>query len=90
MKKTITLRSQEVAMSKKHSLTAVNVLAGGAVVTAVTCVIAPIMLKTGLKTLRRYASQFVLDPETGQIRRKDEGVVVLNEEDYTIEKKSEQ
>ncbi len=76
-------------MSKKHSLTAVNVLAGGAVVTAVTCVIAPIMLKIGLKTLRRYASQFVLDPETGQIRRKDEGVVVLNEEDYTIEKKEE-
>ena len=70
-------------MGKKQN-TALNLLAGGAVITAVSCVIAPIMLKTGLKTIRRYAEQFVLDPETGQIRRKDENVVILREEDYEI------
>ncbi|MBQ4464811.1 MAG: hypothetical protein II916_02455 [Oscillospiraceae bacterium] len=73
-------------MGKKHQISPVSVLAGGAALTAIGVVLAPVMLKTGLRTIRKYASQFVFDPETGQIRRKDENVVVLNEEDYTIEK----
>ena len=73
-------------MGKKKN-TALNLLAGGTVLSAVTLVIAPIMLKTGLKTIRKYAEQFVLDPQTGQIRRKDENVVVLGEEEYRIEER---
>ena len=72
-------------MGKSKKNNALNLLAGGTVITAVTFVLAPLMLKTGLKTIRKYAEQFVLDPQTGQIRRKDENVVVLREEDYSIE-----
>lgn len=73
-------------MGKKKN-TALSLLAGGTVLSAVTFVIAPIMLKTGLRTIRKYAEQFVLDPQTGQIRRKDENVVVLGEEEYSIEER---
>lgn len=71
-------------MNKKFAVKAIEAAAGGAVLTAVACIIAPAMLKTGLKTIRNYASQFYLDPETGMIRRKDEDVVMLSEEEYRI------
>ena len=71
-------------MNKKFALKAIEAAAGGAVLTAVACIIAPAMLKTGLKTIRNYASQFYLDPETGMIRCKDEDVVMLSEEEYRI------
>jgi hypothetical protein len=71
-------------LKKKFAVKAIEAAAGGAVLTAVACVVAPAMLKTGLKTIRKYASQFYLDPETGMIRRKDEGVIMLSEEEYKI------
>ena len=71
-------------MNKKFAVKAIEAAAGGAVLTAVACIIAPAMLKTGLKMIRNYASQFYLDPETGMIRRKDEDVVMLSEEEYRI------
>ncbi len=74
-------------MLKKHHITALELAAGGAVLAAVSVVVAPAMIRTGLKTIRKYASQFVLDPETGQIRRKDEGVIQLQEGDYRIEER---
>ena len=69
---------------KKLAVKAIEAAAGGAVLTAVACIVAPAMLKTGLKTIRNYASQYYLDPETGMIRRKDENVVTLTEEEYNI------
>ena len=69
---------------KKFAVKAIEAAAGGAVLTAVACIVAPAMLKTGLKTIRNYASQYYLDPETGMIRRKDENVVTLTEEEYKI------
>ncbi|MBR2087180.1 MAG: hypothetical protein IJ906_08620 [Oscillospiraceae bacterium] len=69
---------------KKLAVKAIEAAAGGAVLTAVACIVAPAMLKTGLKTIRNYASQYYLDPETGMIRRKDENVVTLTEEEYKI------
>ena len=74
-----------VDKKQKHSI--VNRLAGGAVIATVSCILAPIMLRTGLKTIRKYAGQFVLDPETGQIRRKDENVVFLERDEYEIEER---
>lgn len=71
-------------MSKRFAVKALEAAAGGAVLTAVACIIAPAMLKTGLKTIRSYASQYYLDPETGMIRRKDEDVVMLSEDEYKI------
>ncbi len=73
-------------MNKKFAVKAIEAAAGGAVLTAVACIIAPAMLKTGLKTIRKYASQYYLDPETGTIRRKDEDVIMLSEEEYEIYK----
>ena len=69
---------------KKFAVKAIEAAAGGAVLTAVACIVAPAMLKTGLKTIRNYASQYYLDPDTGMIRRKDENVVTLTEEEYKI------
>ena len=71
-------------MAKKFAVKALQAAAGGAVVTAAACIVLPVMLKTGLKTIRKYASQFYLDPDSGQLRRKDEGVILLSEEDYKI------
>ena len=71
-------------MKHKFAVKALEAAAGGAVLTAVACLVAPAMLKTGIKTIRNYASQYCLDPVTGQIRRKDEGVVVLSEDEYKI------
>lgn len=71
-------------MKKQFAVKALEAAAGGAVLTAVACIIAPAMLKTGMKTIRDYASQYYLDPVTGQIRRKDEDVVVLSEDEYQI------
>ncbi len=71
-------------MGKKHTITPLGVLAGGAAVGAAAFVLAPIMLKVGYRTIRKYAEQYELDMETGTIRRKDENVVLLRDDDYEI------
>ncbi len=70
---------------KKNLLAPVSLLAGSAVLTVISCAAAPFVLKAGLKALRRKAEEYCYDPQTGTIRRKDENVVILNEDDYHIE-----
>lgn len=76
-------------MGKKHQITPLGVLAGGAAVGAAALVLAPIMLKVGYRTLRKYAEQYELDMETGTIHRKDRNVVILENSDYEIKDHSE-
>jgi hypothetical protein len=70
---------------KKPIHLARNLFAGGAVLTVVTCVAAPLMLKTGIKTLKKAADKFTYDPEMGRIRPKDADVIILQKGAYTIE-----
>ena len=72
------------AMTKKFAVKALEAAAGGAALTAAACIILPVMLKTGMKTIRKYAEQFYFDPDSGMIRRKDENVILLSEDDYQI------
>ena len=62
-----------------------NLAAGGAVLTLVTCVAAPLMLRTGIKALKKAADRFEYDPEIGKIRPKDADVIVLQKGAYSIE-----
>lgn len=70
---------------KKPMHLARNLFAGGAVLTVVTCVAAPLMLKTGIKALKKAADKFTYDLDAGRIRPKDEDVIVLQKGAYTIE-----
>lgn len=71
-------------MHKKHQITAAHLLAGGAALTTVAVILAPIMLRAGYQKLRSFAEQFELDMETGTLRRKDQGVVILEKSDYKM------
>ena len=69
---------------KKPLHLARNLAAGGAVLTLVTCVAAPLMLRTGIRALKKAADRFEYDPEAGQIRPKDRDVIVLQKDAYSI------
>ncbi len=70
---------------KKPMHLARNLVAGGAVLTVVTCAVAPLMLRTGIKALKKAADKFTYDPEMGRIVPKDADVIVLQKGAYTIE-----
>ncbi|MCR4644563.1 MAG: hypothetical protein K5695_04025 [Oscillospiraceae bacterium] len=74
---------------KKPMHLARNLVAGGAVLTVVTCAVAPLMLKTGIKALKKAAGKFEFDLESGRITPKDQDVIVLQKDAYTIETEGE-
>lgn len=72
-------------MKHKRSHLARNLVAGGAALTVVSCAVAPLMLRAGIKAIKRAAGRYHYDLETGMIRPKDENVIVLSKNAYTIE-----
>ncbi|MBP0973006.1 MAG: hypothetical protein J5851_03765 [Oscillospiraceae bacterium] len=74
---------------KKSMHLARNLVAGGAVLTVVTCAVAPLMLKTGIKALKKAADKFQFDPASGRITPKDQDVIVLQKGAYSIETEDE-
>lgn len=71
-------------MGKKRHISPISLLAGGAALTTVAVVLAPVMLRVGYRTIRKYAERYEFDLETGTIRRKDRDVVMLTQEEYEI------
>lgn len=72
-------------MKHKRSHLARNLVAGGAALTVVSCAVAPLMIGAGIKAIKRVASRYQYDIESGRIRARDENVIVLPKHAYTIE-----
>ena len=61
-----------------------HLLAGGAVLANKTAAAAPKLLDKGKEKLRKTLEQYEIDYQHGTIRKKDENVVFLSEEDYVV------